>query len=122
MTTYREPSVEEITRRAYGLYLERGVTTDMTLTIGLKRKKSWAILSRGKQERKRRQQLVTHQAKSILVNINPAGGTVAIETATAAWVAIKNSNSMHGGRARPLCYSKWRASSSDVKVMSRDPL
>ena len=24
MTTYREPSVEEITRRAYGLYLERG--------------------------------------------------------------------------------------------------
>ena len=24
MTTYREPSVEEITRRVYGLYLERG--------------------------------------------------------------------------------------------------
>jgi Protein of unknown function (DUF2934) len=24
MTTYREPSVEEITRRAYGLYLGRG--------------------------------------------------------------------------------------------------
>ena len=68
-----------------GYILSGAVTTEMTFKIGLGQKRNWAaILSRGKEKRKPRNQVPPRQAKSILVNINPGGGIVAIEKATAA--------------------------------------
>jgi hypothetical protein len=77
-------------RRVYGLYLEWGSDHGNGVQDWARQKRNWATNpSRGKQQRQPRKQLATRQTKSSFVKINPAAGTVATETAPAAWVASK---------------------------------